>query len=51
MEAAITGRETPQARPRACLDGTKTYGTFYINNINKNNNLLVFIFFVLNNND
>jgi len=28
MEAAITGRETPQARPRACLDGTKTYGTF-----------------------
>ena len=27
-EAAMTGRETPHARPSACLDGTKTYGTF-----------------------
>jgi hypothetical protein len=26
--AAMTGRETPQARPRAVLEGTKTYGTF-----------------------
>lgn len=25
---AITGRETPQARPRASLEGTNTYGTF-----------------------
>lgn len=29
IEAVITGRETPQARPRAVLLGTKTYGTFY----------------------
>jgi hypothetical protein len=28
IEAAMTGRETPQARPRAVLLGTKTYGTF-----------------------
>lgn len=27
-EQAITGRDTPQARPRAALEGTKTYGTF-----------------------
>lgn len=27
-EAAITGLETPQALPKAVLDGTKTYGTF-----------------------
>lgn len=27
-EQAITGLVTPQARPRACLEGTKTYGTF-----------------------
>lgn len=26
--AAITGRVTPQALPRAAFDGTKTYGTF-----------------------
>jgi hypothetical protein len=26
--AAITGLLTPQARPRAVLDGRKTYGTF-----------------------
>jgi len=24
----ITGRDTPHARPSACLDGTNTYGTF-----------------------
>ena len=24
----LTGRETPQARPRAALDRTNTYGTF-----------------------
>ena len=24
----MTGRLTPQARPRAILEGTKTYGTF-----------------------
>lgn len=24
MDAAMTGRETPHARPRAVLDGTKT---------------------------
>lgn len=28
MEHAMTGRETPQARPSATLDGTNTYGTF-----------------------
>lgn len=28
MEAAMTGLETPQALPRAVLEGTKTYGTF-----------------------
>ena len=28
IEAAITGLETPQALPKATLDGTKTYGTF-----------------------
>ena len=28
MEQEITGRDTPQARPRACLEWTKTYGTF-----------------------
>ena len=27
-EHAITGRETPQARPSATFDGTNTYGTF-----------------------
>lgn len=27
-EVAMTGRETPQARPRACLERTNTYGTF-----------------------
>lgn len=27
-EHAMTGRETPQARPSACLLGTNTYGTF-----------------------
>lgn len=27
--AEMTGRETLQARPRAALEGTKTYGTFY----------------------
>jgi hypothetical protein len=29
MEQATTGRDTPQALPRAIFDGTKTYGTFY----------------------
>ena len=24
----MTGRDTPQARPKACLERTKTYGTF-----------------------
>jgi hypothetical protein len=24
----MTGRDTPQARPNACFDGTNTYGTF-----------------------
>ncbi|KAG7226411.1 hypothetical protein INR49_013823 [Caranx melampygus] len=24
----MTGRDTPQARPRACLERTNTYGTF-----------------------
>lgn len=28
IEAAMTGRETPHARPSAVLLGTKTYGTF-----------------------
>ena len=28
MLAAMTGRETLQARPKAALDSTKTYGTF-----------------------
>ena len=28
MDAAMTGRDTPQARPNATLDGTNTYGTF-----------------------
>jgi hypothetical protein len=28
IEAAMTGRDTPHARPNACLDGTYTYGTF-----------------------
>lgn len=28
MEQAITGRETPQARPSASFEGTNTYGTF-----------------------
>jgi len=28
IETEITGRETPQARPKACFEGTKTYGTF-----------------------
>ena len=28
-EAEMTGRDTPHARPSACLEGTKTYGTFY----------------------
>lgn len=28
-EQAITGLVTPQARPSACLEGTKTYGTFW----------------------
>ena len=27
-EIATTGLETPHARPNACLEGTKTYGTF-----------------------
>lgn len=27
--AEITGLDTLQARPRAALEGTKTYGTFY----------------------
>ena len=27
--AAMTGRDTLQARPRAALDGMKMYGTFY----------------------
>ena len=27
--AAMTGRDTLQARPRAAFDGIKTYGTFY----------------------
>lgn len=27
-EVAMTGRDTPQARPRACLERTNTYGTF-----------------------
>ena len=27
-EQEITGRDTPQARPSATLDGTKMYGTF-----------------------
>lgn len=25
---AMTGRDTPVARPKACLESTKTYGTF-----------------------
>ena len=29
--AAMTGRDTLQARPRAAFDGMKTYGTFYGN--------------------
>ena len=29
MLAAMTGLVTPQARPSAALEGTKTYGTFY----------------------
>ena len=29
-EAAITGRDTEQARPSACLDRTNTYGTFCV---------------------
>ena len=29
-EQAMTGLVTPQARPRACFEGTKTYGTFCI---------------------
>lgn len=33
METAITGRETPQARPRAVLEGTKTYGTWWSANV------------------
>ena len=28
MDAVITGRDTPHARPSACFDLTKTYGTF-----------------------
>lgn len=28
IELAITGRDTPHERPRACLCGTNTYGTF-----------------------
>ena len=28
MLHAMTGRETPAARPSAAFDGTKTYGTF-----------------------
>jgi len=28
MEAAMTDRETPHARPRACFEGTNTYCTF-----------------------
>lgn len=27
-EVAMTGRDTPQARPSACLERTNTYGTF-----------------------
>lgn len=27
-EVAITGRDTPHARPKACLERTNTYGTF-----------------------
>ena len=27
-EHEITGRETPHARPKACFEGTNTYGTF-----------------------
>ena len=27
-EHEMTGLDTPHARPSACLDGTKTYGTF-----------------------
>lgn len=27
-EVAMTGRDTPHARPRACLERTNTYGTF-----------------------
>lgn len=27
---ALTGRDTPHARPRAALDGTNTYGTFCV---------------------
>lgn len=27
-EHAMTGRDTPQARPKATFDSTKTYGTF-----------------------
>lgn len=27
-EQAMTGLETPHARPRACFEGTNTYGTF-----------------------
>ena len=25
----MTGRDTPHARPRACLERTNTYGTFW----------------------
>jgi hypothetical protein len=28
MDTAMTGRDTPQARPSAALDGTNTYATF-----------------------
>ena len=30
IPGALTGRDTPQARPKAALEGTNTYGTFCI---------------------
>ena len=30
IEQETTGLETPQALPKATLDVTKTYGTFYL---------------------
>ena len=37
MEQLTTGRETPQARPNATLEGTNTYRTFWKNKIRNKN--------------